>query len=218
MPEKIQKKSSEKLKGLADNEAFYDVSDDYEYALNDQGADIVLKLYYQEQPKEFVLTFVTEVVRKFIDNHFTGSGLLMQELTGEKIVSQPPHQLPYLKNLIGVHLGTTHEIIFDEYTGCISRRMLQRSREEILGIFFKHASPNRMVTDLMLEVNAEIDVSENTNKLFRDFLPEDKFWTIKIIKGDWLWQSQTEKRVLNPIGAIELLKAFDLITLTKTGA
>jgi len=215
---KDTRESSEKLKGLADNEEFYDISDDdFQYALNVKGAEKVLKLFDQYQAKEFVLAFVTQVVRKFIDNHFTGSGFLMQELTGETVVSQPPHQLPYLKNLIGVHLGTTHEIIFDQYTGCISYTMLQRSREEILDIFFKHASPNSMVKDLIQEVNAEIDISKNASKLFLDFLSEDEFWTKKMIAVDSLWQTNIiEKRVLNPRGAIELLKAFGLITLTKT--
>jgi len=95
--------------------------------------------------------------------------------------------------------------------------MLQRSREEILGIFFKHASPNSMVKVLIQKENAEIDISKNANKLFQDFLPEDEFWTKKIIAVDSLWQTHIiEKRVLNPRGAIELLKAFGLITLIKT--
>ena len=73
----------------------------------------------------------------------TSNNAFTQELLSKDpyYVKQMVHQTSYLKNLLGQNLGLQNSLYLDRYIGCIDPELVNKSKEEVVEIFFKHYGP-----------------------------------------------------------------------------
>lgn len=122
----------------------------------------------------WVAPLVAQSVQKGLMAQFSGDNALMKELTGEENIEQGAHQSIYLKNLIGPLLGISARVSFDQNTTTLYEALIEKSREEVLEIFFKHFTPETMANELSRDLNqATPEEKEHVKK----FLPEQKYWS-----------------------------------------
>lgn len=159
------------------DEEFYDSDEDQTiFTLNAAGAWKISEILYKEEVKEQVLPFIYRSIQNFMDNHIQGvSDAVVEELTNTKNVAEPPHQKKYLRNLIGSLVGLSEEIQFDKHSGVINPQLFDLSRDEVLEVFFRHATIRRLVKALTDDINEDIALNQ-TQELFKAFLPDEKYW------------------------------------------
>jgi|GEM_PF-2316282 len=147
---------------------YWNVDDDTdEYKLNEIGAAELLRQASRQEIKPKVCQEINQMIFKFIESRFNGLDKMMQELTGQKAVKEAAHQVTYLKNLIGAEIGIGSELETDIFTALLSDKLFKRSKNEALSIFFKHVTPQKMVSAL----KRMIDNSSLENKqLLKVFL------------------------------------------------
>ena len=131
--------------------------------LTDEGAISVLKAFTQEEDKqaaeERAAQFVTGIIKNLMDSQFASDNEIIQELTGVSDMPQGVHQVLYMKNLIGHLVGVSRGPVFDRYTGVLYDHLLAIPRDEVLKIFFKHVTPERLIDEVVLVVN--LNLKEN---------------------------------------------------------
>lgn len=112
-------------------------------------------------------------------------GTLMKKMVGikEAAIAEFPHQAMYVKNCIARHIGLKHDIQFDFHAGLIYDRLLDRSLEEMLQIFYRELKADDFIDALCQKV--EQDIAEGNaewfsvcNQVLELDHPEDraKFW------------------------------------------
>jgi hypothetical protein len=180
---KNTKNSSEKLNDLLPKENYWTIDEDYNYTLNEIGAKELLKIISREKVKGPVLDFVAQTLNQHIQRQFARKNLMMFELTetplyndkGKKNdILELPHQKIYVRNVMGPVVGLGKELEFDKHSGTINGKLLVKSREEMLGIFFKYFTPTTTVEEFLRVVNE--DVSNEEKERLKSFLQGDAFW------------------------------------------
>lgn len=175
-----------------EDESFWD-EDTFE--LNKAGALELLKITKREEAKTLFSQVIGEAVQKLVASQFSGTNPLMEELIGTNAINQGSHQAIYLKNLIGHLVGVSQAVTFDRHTGVLYDNLINKSREEVLSIFFKYVSPKVLVNEVLRTFK---EPSNETNEALKSFLPEDKYWD--------------ENGALNKLGALELLVTLNYVT------
>jgi hypothetical protein len=153
-----------------------------------------------ETPEEVTAKkFFVDFVQKMLSEQFSGTNALMQELVGTTDVQQVAHHTIYLKNLIGQCVGLPHKVTFDQHAGLLYDKLIARSREEVLEIFFRHMTPNILVQALMKEVNSNW-------RHYQKFL--EPFSSKEQVSSGWDWDDDLGiPTKLNTLGALHLLQA-----------
>lgn len=123
---------------------------------------------------------LAEEYQNTIVQSFSDSDALMQELTSQRHVQQISHQAIYLKNLIAHIVGLQHNLHFDTHTQTLYETLINRPREEVLGIFFKHYTPHTLVDHVHAWMNrdSETEGRKNWEKIFQLVTPgeDDMEW------------------------------------------
>ncbi len=141
------------------------------------GAQELIDRIYQDDAKEPLFGFVSSAVLKFLEAQFTEGNALLRELVGlkegEEISPQAAHQVLYLKNLIGHHIGIRQKQkpIFDRYIGNIPESLIQKDLNEVLAIFFKYVTPQSLIQELVRTAQL---YPEEYKSLFKTFLGVEK--------------------------------------------
>lgn len=137
---------------------------------------------------------------------FNGPNPLMQELTGVADVEQASHQSIYLKNMIAHIVGLQHNLHFDLHTAVLYDKLLERPREELLEIFFKHFSPQVLVDHVHTWMNQDTETPgrKNWDKVFQLVVPADE---------DAIWNEETMlPTTVNKSYARKVLEAAGYLT------
>ena len=92
-------------------------------------------------------------------------------------ISYPSHQAIYLKNIIGPVLGLHHEVIFDRHTGMLYDSLVNKTREEVLEIFFRHMTPQVLVNELVKLTNNNPKVKKHLSA-FIETAHEADLWDL----------------------------------------
>lgn len=153
---------------LIENDCFWSGDEEtLELKLNERGAIELLRQANKEEVKPKVVQALNQMIFKFMESKFNGLDKMMQELTGQKDVKEAAHQITYLKNLIGTEVGVGSEMETDIFTAFLSNKLVGKSKNEALSIFFRHVTPQKMVDAL----KRMIDSSSNENKqLLKQFI------------------------------------------------
>lgn len=135
--------------------------------LSIEGALELIDIANKEAVRPQVLQFLNQAVRNFMMTKFMGTDEMMKELTGKnEDVFQPVHQAAYLKNLIGSYAGIGSDLEVDLYTHVLSKVLVNRDRDEVLAIFFKHVTPEVMLEALLKTIKNESVENKQMLKLF----------------------------------------------------
>ena len=143
--------------------------------LNKTGAIELLNIAKAESVKPFCLEFVVKLVKKIVESLFNSESPLMHDLCELKNmeVIQGSHQSLYLRNLIGHFVGISNQIVFDKNSGVLKSTMVEKSREEVLKLFFKYMTPKIVVDELVKAINRS---PQETRELFANFLVDDDLY------------------------------------------
>ncbi len=154
---------------------YWDMDDDTcEYKLNKTGATELLRQAGKEEIKPKICQEINQMIFKFMESRFNGLDEMMQELTGQKDVKEAVHQVTYLKNLIGAEVGISSELETDIFTAFLSDKLLSRSKSEVLSIFFKHLTPQKMVSELKRMIDSSPDANKQLLKQFIGLSEKDE--------------------------------------------
>lgn len=173
------------------NESYWDEDD---YSLNTKGAYELLTIEKRETAKSLFSEWVSQGVQKMMENECSGTNALMQELTGITNIQNGSHQSIYLKNLIGNLVGVSNGVNFDRHTGVLYDELLIKNRDEVLAIFFKHMTPEVMITSIIRD---SIDMPKETKE------------ALKLYLSDHFFDNQGD---LNKSGALELLRTLQYLS------
>lgn len=120
-----------------------------------------------------VESFVAQVVTGIRNKLFDSGTPLMEEWTGDKNPNEGTHHAIYLKNLIGPVIGAAHQVTFDRHTGVLVNTLIEKSREEVLEILFKHLTPEAVANEL---IRAAENSTDSQKKMLQSYMPEKSFW------------------------------------------
>ncbi|NGX59804.1 MAG: hypothetical protein KR126chlam3_00961, partial [Chlamydiae bacterium] len=178
--------------------------------------DGIFRFYHSLVPSEYKISFVQptdlpeeqrvkKVVQSVVESELAKqfSDTFIQQLLGlEGPVAQPPHQNTYVKNLIGPIVGLPHKLIFDPHTGLLYDELIDKTREEVLNVFYQRFTADGLVKALQRNVVNRITApeSEADKTLYSDIE--------KMLPGvEGIWGLDEESNVvLTPLGALALLK------------
>jgi hypothetical protein len=146
--------------------------------------------------------FIAEVVQTLLFNQFTDS--FVKVLIEADEVNEPPHQILYLKNLIGKTVGLAHDVTFDRYSGVLYDELVEKSRNSVLKVFFDRLTPCVLVKELVKKINS--DSSKKT--LVREFLTSDPV----IMEESYDYGDDGFTLILNERGALTLLRQTGYLT------
>jgi len=149
---------------LTQNYDFWDLADDdISLLMNENGALDVLKAFKEEEEtiaaEEKAISFVSGIVKHFMDQQFVADNAIIKELTGVEDMPQGVHQLLYLRNLIGHFVGVSRGPVFDPHTQVLYDNLLSFSRDKVsrdkaLDVFFKHVTPESLIDEVVSVVNS----------------------------------------------------------------
>lgn len=121
-------------------------------------------LYYNNLPAEYkyhsqenantpdvekALEYVQRSIQDTLNSLFSSDNAMMKELTGESgAIQQLAHSSTFIKNRIGPRVGFAHELTFDPHTHTLYDSLVEKSLEDTLNIFYKHATPSRFIQEL----------------------------------------------------------------------
>ena len=130
--------------------------------------------------KDAAFAFIAAQVEQLFANQCSGTNALMQELTNMQDIEQISHQAIYLKNMIAPVIGLYHEVCFDRHTTVLYDSLVEKAREELLEAFFRHMTPQVVVTHLVSMTNEKSAASLFKRHLsaFIDILEENKDWEL----------------------------------------
>lgn len=164
------------INGLLMDTKFWDTDEVDILLLNETGALELLNIAKLDSAKSFCLQFVVQFVKKIVESQFSSESALMYdlcELSNIEAIPQGSHQALYLRNLIGHLVGISNEVVFDKNSGVLNSALIQKSRREVLKVFFKHVTPKILVDKLAQAINSE---SKETREFFANFLVADLYF------------------------------------------
>ncbi|NGX60424.1 MAG: hypothetical protein KR126chlam3_01597 [Chlamydiae bacterium] len=135
----------------------------------------IFRYYHSLLPDEWKLSFVKptglpeeqrvkEVVQKVVEKELASqfSDAFIQDLIDLKgPVAQSPHQITYVKNLIGPIVGLPHRLSFDPNTHLLYDELIAKTREEVLAAFYKRFTADGLVKALHEDVVKRITDRES---------------------------------------------------------
>ena len=148
----------------------------------------------------------------------TENPMMRELISDEDAFNQLAHQSLYLKNLIGEDLHLEHTLILDQHAGFIDKALREKSRGEVLQVFFKHYTLN-LLRDLGKAISKDIipmdqeSYSEDVRKKARGL-----FNAITGICGEGgvdgtrAWSYNGNKLELTEVGMIALLEKMGYLT------
>jgi len=176
---------SQKIFSLIEDSQFW--TEDYE--LNKAGAKELLDSVIRADLR----AWAADTIKRLINAQFSGTDALMQKLTGVDDVEQGAHQGIYLGNLIGHLVGKSSEVEFDRNTSQLYDELLEKSRDEVLEIFFDFVTPETFVNEVLRVVNEQGEAKANLQFL----LDREEYW---------------DKEKLTRLGASALLQQLGVLS------
>lgn len=147
--------------------------------------------------KDFVATIVDDELSK----RFSAS--LIQKLLGiEGPIEELPHQILYVKNLIGHIVGLSHQVTFDLFTMKLYLDLIQKTRKEVLGVFYELFTPGVLIR--ALEERVPKPVTPESTRLYNainTFLSGENMLEVWEMDEDFI---NVER--ITPHGALALLQ------------
>lgn len=143
-------------------------------------------------PEQFVDGVIQDTLKEIISQH------LPHEI--DPTDSQGSHASLYLLNRYAFQVGLRHELTFDQYTGVLSDKVLNKKPQEIISRIFSHFTVEKMIKNLIRASAEHFNAGpQETKKFYSDIL---KFMGEKV-------------RIDT---CFEVDEDFKLISLTEEGA
>lgn len=109
-----------------------------------------------EEEKDPLSSLVEEVIDRRLNSLFSGESPFIAailELRSPSLIKQASHQALFLKNYIGpwvgLSLGPKWRPIFDLGASCVLPQLSEKSREELLSLFYRdHFTPSILISDM----------------------------------------------------------------------
>jgi hypothetical protein len=192
----IQKCSTGKSHGIA--VVYNRLPSEYKY----QAKDLSGSITEADESKLRAKEFIADLVQTLLSNQFTDS-LVLALIGIQEEVKEPSHQILYLKNLIGKTVGLVHDVTFDKYTGVLYEKLVEKSRDDVLKMFFDRFTPHVLVKELVKEINSD----SHKKTLVREFLTSDP-----VIMEESYDYDDDLTPILNERGALNLLQQTGYLT------
>ncbi len=151
---------------------------------------------------------------------FSGIDSFAQEVTEDKHIKQGVHQSLYLKNLLGSQVGLLHEVIIDLHAETIYNRLLAKSRDEVLNVFYRYFTPEHLVNEVHKQLSEQLALqSDEPNwRLFNSLMALGELGRVDTDEAalerrstEWEYNEDEIPTRLTEIGALHLLRAIGYI-------
>ncbi len=156
---------------------------------------------------ENALAQLDNVILQFLTDSCSSENSMMRELTGEYRgpIRQFGHQSLYLKNMVAPLIGLPHTLQFDLHTETLYDVLVQRSRLDLLAIFYKHVTPQALLNILVNKATKDSGLFYPLIRaLLEQWLPEIDFSTVWDLDEDG-------KPILTQNGALQICQAAGFI-------
>jgi hypothetical protein len=151
-------------------------------------------------------SYLDAVVQEVLEEYMSNKAL-MYTLTGQDDITQLPHQVIYLKNIMGPTIGLRHSLEFDHSTEILDDSLLCWKREEIVRLFYTFFTPAVLVKALQRSVKRDwaacVQGVPSLYMRLSDFIGDN---ACTPTKGYWSANEEETEFFLTDKGALALLK------------
>ncbi len=148
---------------------------------------------------------VRSVLQTVIHDILSTKSDFVIEMTGKKpSTGELASQTTYLKNFIGKSLGLKHQLIFDAHTDLITDTLIKRSFKEVYKAFFRHLTPEKLISHFCKIVNRQIIADDKLYNSLNDLINDKDLQKAWLITGTQF--------LLTEFGAEKMLEKAGVIT------